>query len=61
VRGLSDRDVEAVLEEVFGDEAKISRSTASRICQHLRAEFDAWKRRELSGSRIATSTWTAAT
>jgi putative transposase len=52
VRGLSDRDVEALLEEVFGHEAKISRSTASRICQRLRAEFDAWKRRELSGSRI---------
>jgi putative transposase len=52
VRKLSDRDVEALLEEVFGDEAKTSRSTASRIAQRLRAEFDAWKRRELSGSRI---------
>jgi len=52
VRKLSDRDVEALCKEVFGDEAKISRSTASRIAQRLRAEFDAWKRRELSGSRI---------
>lgn len=52
VRGLSDRDVEALLEEVFGQEAKISRSTASRICQRLRTEFDSWKRRDLSGVRI---------
>ena len=52
VRGLSDRDVEAMLEEVFGEEAKISRSSASRICKRLRDEFDAWKRKDLSGSRI---------
>jgi transposase-like protein len=52
VRGLSDRDVEAMLVEVFGQDATISRSTASRICQRLRAEFDAWCRRDLSGTRI---------
>jgi putative transposase len=52
VRGLSDRDVEAMLVEVFGQDAGISRSTASRICQRLRAEFDAWNRRDLSGTRI---------
>jgi transposase-like protein len=52
VRGLSDRDVEAMLEEVFGAEAKISRSSASRICQRLRAELDTWKQRDLSGSGI---------
>jgi putative transposase len=52
VRGLSDRDVEAMLVEVFGQDAGISRSTASRICQRLRAEFDAWNRRDLTGVRI---------
>jgi putative transposase len=52
VRGLSDRDVEAMLSEVFGEQATISRSTASRICQRLRAEFDAWCRRDLSKTRI---------
>src|SRR4029453_5351019 len=52
VRGLSDRDVEAMLAEVFGPEAAISRSTASRICQRLRAEFDPGKRPDLSGTRI---------
>jgi putative transposase len=52
VRGLSDRDVEAMLVEVFGQDATISRSTVSRICQRLRAEFDAWRRRDLIGVRI---------
>jgi transposase-like protein len=52
VRGLSDRDVEAMLVEVFGQDAAISRSTCSRICQRLRAEFDTWNRRDLSGTRI---------
>jgi Transposase, Mutator family len=49
VRGLSDRDVEAMLVEVFGQDATISRTTASRICQRLRAELDTWKRRDLAG------------
>lgn len=52
VRGLSDRDIEAMLAETFGDDATISRSTASRICQRLRAEFDAWRRRDLSKIKI---------
>jgi putative transposase len=52
VRGLSDRDVEAMLVEVFGPDATISRSTVSRICQRLRAEFDAWRRRDLSTAKI---------
>jgi transposase-like protein len=52
VRGLSDRDVEATLAEVFGEQATISRSTVSRICQRLREEFDAWKRRDLAGTKI---------
>jgi putative transposase len=52
VRGLSDRDVEATLVEVFGPDAGISRSTVSRICQRLRSEFDAWQRRDLSATRV---------
>ncbi len=52
VRGLSDRDIEAMLAEAFGEQAKVSRTTASRICQRLRAEFDAWKRRDLSGTKV---------
>ena len=41
-----------MLVEVFGQDAGISRSTCSRICQRLRAEFDTWNRRDLSGTRI---------
>jgi putative transposase len=52
VRGLSDRDVEAMLVEVFGEQATTSRTTASRICQRLRAEFDAWSRRDLSKAKL---------
>jgi putative transposase len=52
VRGLSDRDVEAMLVEVFGKDATISKTTVSRICQRLRAEFDTWKRRDLSNAKI---------
>ena len=52
VRGLSDRDVEAMLVETFGEEAKISRSSVSRICRRMRTEFDAWNRRDLSGVLI---------
>lgn len=49
VRGLSDRDIEALLGEALGPEAALSKSTASRICQKLRAEFDAFRNRDLSG------------
>ncbi|MGH9022137.1 MAG: IS256 family transposase [Acidimicrobiia bacterium] len=52
VRGLSDRDIEAALAEVLGPEAALSKSTVSRICQRIRAEFDAWKARDLTGVRL---------
>jgi transposase-like protein len=48
VRGLSDRDIEALLAEALGPEAALSKSTASRICQQLRAEFDTFRARDLS-------------
>ena len=41
-----------MLIEVFGEQATISRTTASRICQRLRAKFDAWRRRDPTGVRI---------
>lgn len=52
VQGLSDRDIEAILAETFGNDATISRTSASRICQRRRAEFDTWKRRDLSKVKI---------
>jgi len=48
VRGLSVRDVEATLAEALGPEARVSRSTVSRICEAIKDEFDAFKNADLS-------------
>ena len=48
VRGLSVRDVEAALTEALGPEATVSKSTVSRVCEAIKAEFDAWKGRSLA-------------
>lgn len=48
VRGLSVRDVEAALEEALGPEAKVSKSTVSRVCEAIKDEFDAFKAKDLS-------------
>ena len=48
VRGLSDRDIEALLAEALGPEAALSRSTASRVCARLRDDFEAFRRRDLA-------------
>jgi len=52
VRGLSVRDVEAGLAEALGPEATISKSTVSRVCQAIRDEFDAFRRRDLSAIEL---------
>jgi putative transposase len=52
VRGLSDRDIEAALKEVLGDEAALSKSTVSRICQQIKVEFAEFAARELSTLRL---------
>ena len=49
VRGLSVRDVEATLAEALGDQAAISKSTVSVVCQAIRDEYQAWARRRLDG------------
>jgi len=48
VRGLSDRDIEAMLAEALGPEAALSKSTVSRICQKLRDEFETFRTRSLA-------------
>jgi putative transposase len=45
VRGLSMRDVESLCEQT--GLGKLSKSTASRMCEELRARFEAFKRRSL--------------
>jgi transposase-like protein len=52
VRGLSTRDVEAAIEEALGPEATVSKSTVSRICEAIKIEFEAFKRRDLSGVEL---------
>jgi len=47
VRGLSVRDVEAALAEALGDQAAVSKSTVSAICQAIKDEYQAWARRRL--------------
>jgi transposase-like protein len=46
VRGLSMRDVASLYTEVFG--GAFSKSAASRAAATLQADFDAWRRRDLS-------------
>ncbi len=47
VRGLSVRDIEATLADALGDQAAISKSTVSAICQQIKDEYEAWARRRL--------------
>ncbi len=47
VRGLSVRDVEATLAEALGDQAAVSKSTVSAICQQIKDEYQAWAARHL--------------
>jgi putative transposase len=47
VRGLSVRDVEAALADALGDQAAVSKSTVSAICQAIKDEYHAWAQRRL--------------
>jgi putative transposase len=47
VRGLSVRDVEATLADALGDQAAISKSTVSEVCQAIKVDYEAWARRPL--------------
>jgi putative transposase len=51
VRGLSMRDVESLCEQA--GLGKLSKSTASRVCQELRERYEAFKRRDLYEVRLA--------
>lgn len=46
VRGLSDRDIESLMEEA--GLGQVSKSTASRICRELRARYKAFCARSLA-------------
>ena len=51
VRGLSTRDIEATLIEALGEQAGVSRSTVSRVCEQIKTQFDAWCARRLEDIR----------
>jgi len=51
VRGLSTRDVEGMFLEVLGQPV-LSKSGVSRIAAQLQADFDAWRKRNLSQLRV---------
>jgi putative transposase len=51
LRGLSTRDVEAALQEVF-EEPIASKSTVSRICEDTRERYRQWCRRRLEAHDI---------
>src|SRR5438552_1312603 len=48
IRGLSVRDVEATLADALGDQAAISKSTVSSVCQAIKDEYQAWAARRLA-------------
>jgi putative transposase len=50
VRGLSMRDVESLCEKA--GLGKLSKTTASRICEELRERFEAFKRRSLYETQV---------
>jgi putative transposase len=52
VRGLSVRDVGATLADALGEQAAISKSTVSSVCQQIKDEYEAWARRRLDEVRL---------
>ncbi len=50
VRGLSDRDIESLIQEA--GLGKLSKSTASRICQELRDRYRAFRARSLAEVKL---------
>jgi transposase-like protein len=50
VRGLSMRDVESLCEQA--GLGRLSKSTASRVCEELRERYEAFKRRDLYDTRL---------
>lgn len=51
VRGLSTMDVGDLYGDTFG-ESRLSKSTVSRITSRLNADFEGWKKRDLSDQKV---------
>lgn len=51
VKGLSQRDIERVMQENLGVD-KVSRSVVSRLSKKIYSDFDQWRKRDLSGYKL---------
>ena len=51
LRGLSVRDVEAALQECFGEQV-IGKSTVARVCKDVAARYERWRARDLSAHDV---------
>ena len=51
LRGLSVRDVEAALQECFGEQV-IGKSTVARVCKAVAARYERWRARDLSAHDV---------
>jgi len=58
LRGLSVRDVEAALEETFGEQV-VGKSTVARVCKDVRERYERWCQRDLSGQDLVYLYWDA--
>jgi len=58
LRGLSVRDVEAALEECFGEQV-IGKSTVARVCKDVAERYERWCQRDLSGHDLVYLYWDA--
>jgi Transposase and inactivated derivatives len=52
IEGLATRDFEPALRTLLGSESALSPSTVSRLNQQFKAEYEAWRKRSLSDSKI---------
>lgn len=60
LRGLSVRDVEALLEEAFGEQV-VSKSTVSRICEQTRERYRPGASGAWTSTISCTASWTPST
>ena len=59
VRGLSDRDIEALVAEA--GLGKVSKSTVSEICRQLRSRYQAFRARSVAEVELGCCSWTPST
>lgn len=51
VKGMSQRDIESALVDALGVE-QTGRTVVNEVCRSLRADFEKWQNRDLSGNKV---------